>query len=318
MNGSQCHVGTRKTGQLILNRVPVPGFRVALKCYDRIPSSEYGYWDQEARNGNTSIRNGNIVEHENEPRKGYWVSRDEKERIDTFLNDFFQRMTQRVGRQVSFGEAMPDYYSIRQGTGIVVYTNRGDDTAAKHVISEMTNTPLEEVLDVDELQNRAEAQFRAMREHQRRQGPPPYTLNYTSAERRAVPRNSVNAVSREPIVNGTQMVNFRSSNGTTNYPHRLYQRSTFNAMSGFRNREGFRLHPSQGTRLATANNYIPYIASVAASQGPETAGAGPVASVETRNQRRQQLANAAERRIQPAEGGRKRTRRTKKSKSRKH
>ena len=324
-SGIDCPPGSRRTGVLILNRVIVPGFAVNLKCYERIPHHEYGFWNIPAE----TLRNNNNIRNilENEPgirrqpyRRGYWVSREEKARIDEFLRRFLQGMQNRIGRRVGLDSDAPSYYEIQRGYGIVIYTNRGSDTDAKHVISELTGTPLADVLDVDE----ARARFLREIELRRQEA---FPLNYRGAPTRNVPAGSTNIISYDNIQNGAEMVDLLFSTGRSSYPAHFITRNSFDSVIRADTR-----HPLNRHQLSR-RNVVPYIARVtpAVNAGPAAAGAPvanappaaaaaanapPAALPMNRNARRRLFANAAERRIRPAEGGR--TRKSKKSKSRKH
>jgi hypothetical protein len=323
-NGRICPLGSRKTGVLILNRVIVPGFIVNLKCYERIPRHEYRFWDKPVE----TLENNNIIQNilENEParrrepyRRGYWVSREEKARIDEFLRRFLQGMQNRIGGRVLLDSDAPSYFEIQRGYGIVIYTNRGTDTDAKHVISEMTGTPIADVLDVDE------ARYRFLRdaEVRRQEG---FPLNYRGAPLRNVPAGSENVISRDDIEDGTEMVDLLFSDGRSSYPMYFFKRQSFERAAAVNPR-----HPLNRHQL-TRRNVVPYIARVApaVSNGPAAAGSGaPSTAVANapiagnvpapplnRNARRRLLANAADRRMRGLQGGK--TRKSKKSRSRKN
>jgi hypothetical protein len=314
-NGSTCVFGSRKTGVLILNRVVVPGFVVNLRCYERIPHHRYGYWNTSVESLNIPTSYDNLdIEEPNSPysppqehSRGYWVSREEKARIDAFLRRFMEGMQTRIGGRVTFDTDMPSYYELKRGYGIVIYTNRGNDTDAKHVISELTGTPLADVLDVDEVRARFLREARVRSE----QG---YPLNYTGAPTRNIPVGSENVVFRNTIENGTEMVDLLYSTGRSAYPGSLFRRSTFERLP---TRNGFRRHPLNRHSLAPSN-VVPYIARVApvVANAPALLANAPAVAPMNRNARRRLFANAAERRRRPAEGGR--TRKSKKSRSRKH
>ncbi len=313
-NGSTCPYGSRKTGVLILNRVLVPGFVVNLRCYERIPHRGYGYWNRSVESLNIPNSPGNSIEGPNSPytareehSRGYWVSREEKARIDEFLRRFMEGMQNRLGGgRVTFDTDMPSYYELKRGYGIVIYTNRGDDIDAKHVISELTGTPLADVLDIDEVRITFLREIQA----RRNQG---YPLNYTGAPTRNIPAGSENVVFRNEIENGTEMVDLLFSTGRSSYPESLFRRSTFEQLP-YQN--GFRRHPLNRHSLASSN-VVPYIARVAAAPPAANAPVAPAAANAlpvNRNARRRMLANAAERRLRGLQGGK--TRKAKKS--RKH
>jgi hypothetical protein len=281
----------------------------------------------ESLNISTSYQNLDIEEPNSpsaaraEHSRGYWVSREEKARIDEFLRRFMEGMQNRLGgRRITFDSDMPSYYELKRGYGIVIYTNRGNDTDAKHVISEITGTPLADVLDIDEARARFLREARVRSE----QG---YPLNYTGAPTRNIPAGSENVVFRNTIENGTEMVDLLFSTGRSAYPGSLFRRSTFERLP---TRNGFRRHPLNRHSLAPSN-VVPYIARVAANaavvnavvnaavNAPAAAGSGapPAAAPPlNRNARRRLLANAADRRMRGLQGGK--TRKSKKSRSRKN